>query len=138
MGFLLLALLAADPHAALVVPERLSSLDEKGAKVARDIAREDRVYRVLDPEVAKLKAKTDAGGPDPALAEWDAQKAVLGQLHAEFDTAMTEVRALKASKTGATVDAARAVGDKLDGLAKRVLELRDRVERLAQTVRAAR
>jgi hypothetical protein len=137
MGFLVLALLAADPHTALVIPERLSSLDQKGAKVARDIAKEDRVYRKLDPELVKLKAKPD-GGVDENLAEWIEQKAVLAQLHTDLDADMAEVRALKASKEGATVDQARAAGDKLDGLEKRVQELRGRLERLTQTLRPGR
>jgi hypothetical protein len=137
MGFLVLALLAADPHSALVIPERLASLDQKGAKVARDIAKEDRVYRKLDPELLKLKAKPD-GGPDENLAEWIEQKAVLAQLHTDLDADMADVRALKASKEGVTVDQARAAGDKLDGLEKRVQELRDRLERLTQTLRPGR
>jgi hypothetical protein len=137
MALLLLALLTADPHTALVVPEKLSSLDQKAAKIARDIAKEDRVYQKLDATFERMRGDQPDGGiqgPNKNLAEWDDQKAELKKLHSGLDESVAEVRALKASKDGVTVDAARAVGDQLEGLQKRVNDLNERLQRLTHAL----
>jgi hypothetical protein len=124
MTLVALMLLAADPHPALIVPERLGELDQQAAKIARDIAKEDRGVR----DLTRASPTTPDGGVPAELAE---VKADLAKLHSELDDDVAAVKALKDSKTGVTVDAARAVGDKLAALGGRVEDLSKRLQRLA-------
>jgi hypothetical protein len=118
----------ADPHSMLVMPERLTALDDQSAKVARDTMKIERELRELD-RALRARPPPDAGSStkvEEARKTLSEAKAALESLRSDLEKAIGELRALKASKTGVTVDQAKQQADKLNDLQEQVSRVRAR------------
>lgn len=115
----------ADPHSMLVVPEKLAALDTQAGKIARDVMKLDRAFH----EVEHVSKARDAG-----TADLNDTKAALKELRSGLEKALADLRELKASKDGVTVDQAKAMADRLTALEEKVLQNRARVKLLVEAL----
>jgi hypothetical protein len=126
-GVVIASLLAAgaDPHSMPVLPEKLTALDTQAGKIARDVVKLDRAFH----EIERASKARDAG-----TADLNDTKAALNELRSGLEKALADLRAMKASKDGVTVDQAKAMAERLSALEEKVLQSRARVKLLVEAL----